>query len=84
MSAPHALQLWSVGTQDLNHSLHIRNISVPRGCSHPGSTPEFLDADAPKASGSKTLFMAVLGSMGLLVTVVHYGFSMIHMLVKGK
>ena len=44
----------------------------------------FLDADAPKATGSKTLFMAVLGSVGLLVTIVYYGFTMIHVLVKGR
>ncbi len=78
------MQLWHVHSQDLSHSLHILSFSVPRGCCHPGSTPESLDADAPKATGSKTLFMAVLGSVGLFVTVVHYGFSMIHILVKGK
>ncbi len=84
MCAPYAMQLWHVHSQDLSHSLHILSFSVPRGCCHPGSTPESLDADAPKATGSKTLFMAVLGSVGLFVTVVHYGFSMIHILVKGK
>ena len=84
MCAPHAMQLWRVHAQVLSHSLHILSFSVPRGCSHPGSTPKSLDADAPKAIGSKTLFMAGLGSVGLLVTIVYYGFSMIHILVKGK
>jgi len=84
MHAPHAMPLWHVHMQDLSHSLHILDFSVPRDCSRLGSIPESLDADAPKATGSKTLFMALLASVGLLVTAICYGFSMIHILVKGK